>query len=325
MSQLTKEQRYEISAFKKAGISQKEIAHLIQKSESCISKELKRNRDGRNGEYKAELADKKCQVRHRLKPKKKRLNESLKAQINSLIEEKFSPEQICGRLKIKGLEWVSHETIYDYIWKDKKKKGELYKHLRCNGKKYRKRGQKKDKRGQIPNRKGIELRPEIVDKKERIGDLEIDLVIGKDHLGALITINDRVTKLVKIIPVATKAADVIEKATITALKDWNFIKTITSDNGKEFTNHEKISEALAIDYYFARPYRSWERGANENTNGLIRQYVPKKMDFKKLTAEHVQFIEDQLNNRPRKTLGYYTPNEVFLHKTNQTEKISFIT
>jgi transposase, IS30 family len=325
MAQLTKEQRYEISALKKAGKSQKEIAHLIKKSESCISKELKRNKDERNGEYKAELADKKCQTRHRLKPKKRRLNASIKVQINLLLEEKLSPEQICGRLKLKGLDWVSHETIYDYIWNDKKKNGELYKHLRSKGKKYRKRGQKKDKRGQIPNRKGIELRPEIVTEKERIGDLEIDLVIGKDHLGALITINDRVMRMVKIISVPSKEADVIERATINALQDWKFIKTITSDNGKEFTNHEKIAQALGIDYYFARPYHSWERGANENTNGLIRQYIPKKMDFKKLTTEYVQFVENQLNNRPRKTLGYYTPNEVFLHKINQTEKISFIT
>lgn len=109
------------------------------------------------------------------------------------------------------------------------------------------------------------------------------------------------------------------------MKDWKFTQTITSDNGKEFSNHENIARSLGIDYYFARPYHSWERGTNENTNGLIRQYLPKKTDFRNLTQEYIQFVEDQLNNRPRKTLGFYTPNEVFLHKINQTEKISFIT
>jgi IS30 family transposase len=325
MAHLTKEQRYTISVLKAQGKKQKEIADIINKSETCISKELRRNKDERSGEYRAELAEKKCKERHRLKPKKKRLTEALKRSVDLLLKEKLSPEQICGRLKLEKKDWVSHETIYTYIWQDKKSKGTLYRHLRSKGKKYCKRGQDKGKRGQIPGRVGIELRPKIVDDKTRIGDLEIDLVIGKDHKGALLTINDRVTKMVKIVLLPSKESKEVEKATIEALKNCLYIKTITSDNGKEFANHQAIAKALHINYYFARPYHSWERGANENTNGLIRQYVPKKLDFRYLTKKYIQFAEDQLNNRPRKTLGYYTPNEVFLHKINQTEEIAFIT
>jgi IS30 family transposase len=155
--------------------------------------------------------------------------------------------------------------------------------------------------------------------------LEIDTVIGKNHKGALVTINDRKANTVKIRKVNSKQAEDVKKATIDALADWGFIKTITSDNGKEFACHQQIARALNIDFYFATPYHSWERGTNENTNGLIRQYIPKQTDFDTLTQEYVQYVEDELNNRPRKKHGFLTPNEVLLKEINQTEKVAFIT
>jgi len=241
------------------------------------------------------------------------------------LQAKLSPEQIVGRALLNGLEMVSHERIYQHIWEDKKKGGALYEHLRTKGKCYRKRGSLKDQRGIIPNRRHISDRPAVVEEKSRIGDLEIDTVIGKNHKGALVTINDRKTNMVKLRKVNSKQAQDVKKATLNALADWGFIKTITSDNGKEFAYHEQIAEALTIDFYFATPYHSWERGANENANGLIRQYIPKQTDFDAITEQYVQYVEDELNNRPRKKHGFLTPNEVLLKKINQTEKVAFIT
>ena len=173
---------------------------------------------------------------------------------------------------------VSTERIYQFIGKDKRQGGKLYKHLRTKGKRYRKRGSLKDSRGLIMGKRGIEMRPAIVDKKERIGNLEIDLVMGKDHKGALLTINDRATGLLLMGKVESKEAHEIEAKTIELLMDWKpFIHTITSDNGKEFSSHMNIADALDIDYYFAKPYHSWQRGANENLNGLVRQYLPKML------------------------------------------------
>ena len=326
MPHLTNEQRYTIALLLEQGKSQKEIAKTIGTSQSSLSRERKRNKDEKTGKYKADLAEKKCRERHRKKPKKNRFTAELRHTIEELLKKKYSPEQICGRLKLEGKEWVSHETIYQYIWKNKAKKGELYRHLRSKGKRYKKRRLQKDKRGSIPNRMDISQRPKEVEEKIRIGDLEIDTVIGKNHQGALVTINDRRTKMVKLRLVKSKEANVVKEATIEALQDWTHLKTITSDNGKEFAYHQEIASALQIDFYFAKPYQSWQRGANENTNGLIRQYIPKKTDFTYVSEKYVQKIEDDLNNRPRKTLGYFTPNEIFLQLSTMTEqKIAFIT
>ena len=169
------------------------------------------------------------------------------------------------------------------------------------------------------------MRPSVVDEKSRVGDFEIDTVIGKNHQSALVTINERKTGRVKIIKVPTKEAETVAHATIDALMPYKeIIHTITADNGKEFAMHEKISQQLDIDFYFAKPYHSWERRANENTNGLIRQYFPKKTDFATVTDEQVQWVEDKLNNRPRKRFNFESPNAIFNKLTNQ-EKVAFVT
>ena len=213
-----------------------------------------------------------------------------------------------------------------YVWQDKRKGGILYKKLRTQGKKYRKRSHLKDNRGLISGTVDIDRRPAIVDAKERLGDLEIDLVIGKNHKGALLIINDRSTGVLFMDKIENKEASTIEAKTTELLRDWKpLLRTITSDNGKEFANHMEIAENLQIDFYFAKPYHSWERGANENLNGLIRQYFPKKSDFELITEKQIKKVIDILNNRPRKRFGYKTPNEVFAKKLNNLAEVAFIT
>lgn len=207
-----------------------------------------------------------------------------------------------------------------------KTRGDLYLWLSSQEKVCRKRGASKDKRGQIIDRGDIEHRPKSVEERKTIGDLEIDLMIGAGHKGALLTINDRATGVAKIQILKSKEATAVNQAIIYALQDWMpFLKTITSDNGKEFAQHQKASEILEIDYYFAKPYHSWERSSNENMNGLIRQYFPKGMNFENITETQVQNAEDKLNNRPRKRFGYKTPNEVFIHSLNNNSQVAFMT
>ena len=201
----------------------------------------------------------------------------------------------------------------------------LYKHLRRKGRKYRKRGAAKDSRGCIKNRTDISLRPAIVDQKIRLGDLEIDTVIGQNHKGAILTINDRVSSFVWIEKLQGKDAKELAKKTVEKLVPCNnWIHTITADNGKEFAEHLNIANDLNIDFFFAKPYHSWERGANENTNGLIRQYFSKGSSFDNITNQQIQYVQHKLNNRPRKKLNFLSPNE-FLLLNLSNQKVAFVT
>jgi IS30 family transposase len=326
MAHLTLEQRYMIEAYSNAGKNISAIASYIGKDKSVISRELNRNSDGRNGCYKADLAHRKATGRHASKPKVRRLNEAVEADMLRYIEQDYSPEQIVGRAAFEGVKMVSHESIYQYIWKNKKQGGKLYKHLRTKGKKYRKRVQEKDSRGLITKRIDIDERPAIVDKKERIGDLEVDLIIGQAHKGALLTINDRATGLLFMGKVESKESAVVEAKIVELLDEWKpMLHTITSDNGKEFANHQQVAQKLEIDYYFAKPYHSWERGANENLNGLVRQYFPKKMNFENITQNQVDRVVNILNNRPRKRFNFKSPSEVFSQKLDENFAVAFMT
>jgi len=298
MGHLTIEQRYIIQALKQEGFSQVEIAKRIKRDKSVVCRELKRNSDQRNGKYKAELALKKCANRHKTKKKHIRFTQAVQQTTEKLLNEDYSPEQIVGHLKLQGKQSVSTERIYQHIWQDKKRGGNLHTHLRTRGKRYRKRGALKDKRGQIPDKVSIEFRPPIVDQKVRIGDIEIDLVIGTRHKRAILTANDRVTGKAKMALLESKSSEQTKQKIIEILTEWKpFLKTITSDNGKEFALHKEIAVELQVNYFFARPYHSWERGANENLNGLIRQYFPKNYDFNLISEQDLVDVENKLNNR----------------------------
>lgn len=325
MVHFTVEQRYKLEVLLQQNVSKEQIAIELRKHISSIYREIKRNSDERNTVYKANLASRKCKKRHKEKPKNQSFNLEIQNYVRVLIEEDFSPEQVVGKSIKDGVSCVSHETIYKYVWEDKKKGGDLYKHLRTLGKTYRNRGASKDKRGQIIGRIGIENRPIEVDQKQRFGDLEIDLVIGKDHKGALLTINDRATGILQMKKIESKDAEIVKNATIELLQNWKpFLQTITSDNGKEFAKHQTIAKVLGIDYYFANPYCSWERGANENLNGLVRQYFKKGSDFSLITDEQVKNVVEKLNNRPRKRYQFNSPNEVYLQKLNNNQAFAFI-
>jgi len=326
MSHLELSQRYEIYHLRNQGISYTEIAQNIGVHKSTVSRELKRNSDQRSGVYKVALAQSKAVKRHLDKAKHIGFTSSIEAFIIKWLKEDYSPEQIVGKSKRLNVSCVSVERIYQFIWQDKKQGGVLYKHLRTRGKRYQKRGDLNSKRGQIPDRVDIEKRPNIVELKQRFGDLEIDLIIGKDHKGALLTINDRATGFLKMAYVESKEAKEIELKTIKLLEPWvPFINTITSDNGKEFANHRAIAEQLNIDFYFAKPYHSWQRGANENLNGLVRQYFPKKFNFDQIDTKQINDVVEKLNNRPRKRYNYFTPNEKFDEFINQNSDVAFIT
>ena len=315
-SQLTQDQRYQIEILKKAGKNQKEMADLLEVSASTICRELKRN-TGKRG-YRPRQAQLKADRRRSQAAKAQKMTEGLILLIEAKIELDWSPEQISGWLKTDQGIAISHERIYQHVWADKRQGGMLYTHLRQSRKKRKKQYGSKDKRGQIRNRTSIDERPAVVAEKSRIGDWEIDTVIGQNHQGALVTIVDRVSKFTLIKKVDSKHADVVTEATIILLEPYlDKTLTITADNGKEFAGHEKISEHLKANVYFAHPYHSWERGLNENTNGLIRQYFIKGSSFEKITDDEVEAVMHKLNHRPRKTLNYKTPHTVFFAEPGQ--------
>lgn len=311
-TQLTQELRYQISAYKKAGFNQSRIASVVGVHPSTIGRELRRNH-GQRG-YRPKQAHQFSQQRSRDKPRK-RIEVETWALVGSRLRVEWSPEQITSWLHKYEYATVSHERIYQYILADKKAGGNLYTYLRCQ-KQRKKRYGAKDRRGQISGRQSIDSRPVIVDKRSRLGDWELDTIIGKGHKQAIVSLTERKSRLALIAKVEQKTADQVATEIIRLLKPYaDTVHTLTSDNGKEFAGHKNIAKALNAEFYFAHPYSSWERGANENMNGLIRQYFPKNRYFNTVSDTDIQLVMERLNNRPRKCLGYLTPNEVFFNKS----------
>lgn len=325
---LTRDQRCQIDTLKKRGDSQALIALALGVSPSTISREIKRNSAKRtktqNLEYQYAEAHKKSQRKRRkasCRPSK------MEAEIKKLIKDKlhlqWSPEQISGWLNCKHIIKISHETIYKMVWKDKRKGGNLYKNLRHHRKKYQKRGSSKSKNCCIPRRVDIDLRPKIVELKQRVGDWEVDTVVGKGHNGAIVTMVDRASKLTKLCLVPKKTSQNVADAMVCKLLSiTDFVITITADNGGEFAKHEEVSRKLDAEFYFSKPYHAWERGLNEHTNGLIRQYIPKGVHMTEFTEIQINKIEDLLNNRPRKVLNFLTPIEAFKKLSKQAIEIA---
>ena len=307
-------ERHYIEIERKAGKSMSLIGRALNRSQSSISRELKRT-TGQRG-YRHQQADRLAAERHALKPKAIKLTAECKALIRRYLEQDWSPEQIVGRLKQEGRLSLHHETIYQYILADKKAGGQLYRQLRHQNKTYRKRYGSPRNRSGIPNRVDIDERPEIVNQRQRLGDWEADTIIGKQHQGAIVTLDERQSKLRLAAPLAGKKAEPVKQAMVALLQPFKaHVHTITYDNGKEFTRHEAVAATLECETYFAKPYHSWERGQNENANGLLRQYFPKTITLLDVTRQQVLEAVHKLNTRPRKCLGFRTPAEVFMEKT----------
>lgn len=317
---------------RKQNFSMDEIATVVGKHKSTISRELRRNCDKRSGRYDADLAHRKYKRRQKEKPHHVRFTGEVRLRVEAMLRADYSPEQIVGRCGLEGLECVSVEAIYQYVWDDKRRGGDLHTHLRRKGRKYRKRGAMKDSRGIIRDGVSIDERPKVVDEKSRFGDLEIDLVMGANHKRALLTANDRASGIAWIALLEGKDSKALADKAAEMLSPYKgLLRTITSDNGKEFAEHKAIAKSLGVDYYFAHPYHSWERGTNENMNGHIRQHLPKGTPFDCLNDNDIKRIRDKLNHRPRKKLGYLTPVEYFFANfaTNLnlslTQKVAFAT
>ncbi|MCP3886720.1 MAG: IS30 family transposase [Propionibacteriaceae bacterium] len=310
-SQLTRDERNQFYALRKARVPMAEIARQLKRSPATLYRELKRNSGQRN--YRPRQAHHRAVERRKARVRPLKMTRPVVEHIESKLSMQWSPEQIANTMADDpngpGIA-VSHETIYQHVWATARRGSDLYTHLRQRRKTRRKRRGTKDMRGKIRNRVGIEHRPAVVKERVRIGDWEADLICGAAHSGYLVTLVDRVSRKTRIGRTRTKLADDVTTVIVALLSSF-VVETITFDNGKEFAGHEKIARQLECGCYFAQPYHSWERGLNENTNGLIRQYFPKKMEFTFITLEEIAFVEDRLNNRPRKCLGFKTPNAVY--------------
>jgi IS30 family transposase len=316
MKHLLPEERHTIQKMKQQGHSQNAIAVELGRSPATISREIKRNALG-DGDYSALFADRYAQERTRGKPHYQAVNAENRPIIEAWLKEKYSPEQIIGRARQQqiSIPMPSIATLYNYVHEDRKSEGKLFLHLRHQGKRRKKHGQGKVKRPAVANRIDISQRPSEVEKRERLGDFECDLIVGAGQSGVLLTVNCRTSGKVLIKKLPNKeAAGVRDGLTVLLAPYKDHLHTITSDNGKEFSLHEKVAERLSCNYYFATPYHSWERGSNENLNGLIRQYFPKKMEFWGITQKQVKEVEEALNDRPRKRYKFLTPNEIYEQK-----------
>lgn len=309
--QLTQEQRYQIYALQQTQHSQSEIAAVIGVDKSTVSRELKRNR-GQRG-YRPQQAQNKA-LQRRAKAVS-RITEAEWTTVERLLRQEWSPEQISGRLnKEQGLR-ISHEWIYPYVLEDKCGGGDLYKHLRCQ-KQRRKRYGSYDRRGKLPNCRSIEERPAVVQTRKRLGDWEVDTLLGKQQKHAMLTLTERKSRFTLLGKLSRRTASAVRQCLCQLLRPiQDKVLTLTSDHGKEFAEHERIAQTLQLKFYFAHPYAAWERGTNENTNGLLRQYFPKKSDFQTLSNKKIEHAMTRLNFRPRKSLRFKTPFEVFYHTT----------
>ena len=312
MAHLTLEQRYQIQLLWQngEGLSQSEIGERIGKNRSVVSRELLRNQRP-DGSYSAQSGGRQYRER-RQKRGNYKLKGKLLQQVKYFLGRKRSPEQIANTLQTDDQLCISHEAIYQYVYAEKQAGGILFKELRHSHKKRRKRLGKNDKRGKIPHRKGIEQRPACITTKERFGDWEGDTIIGANHQGAILTLTERKSKHLLMAKLDNLTADHVEKIIIKTLKKTKIpVLSITFDNGREFTNHQKVAKALKTEVFFANPYSPWERGLNENTNGLIRQFIPKCQNIKELDEKFIKTVQYNLNHRPRKTLEFLSPVQFY--------------
>ena len=307
---LTETERHQIECLHVSGQSDAQIGRLLGRHRSTIWRERK-HMPSEQG-YVAKQAQALAEQRQLPSRNARTIEAERWLQVQSYVRLWLSPEQICGRLALEGERPVSHESIYLHIYRDKDSGGDLLSYLRCQKKRRKRYGSGHERRGTLTNRVGIEHRPAVVDTRQRLGDWEGDTVIGKGHQGVLVTLVERKSRFTLARALPCRQADVVQEAIIELLGPHKqHCLTITFDNGKEFAEHEFIGQCLDASVYFARPYHSWERGTNENTNGLLRQFFPKQMSLLGVSDIEVNEALYRLNHRPRKCLGYRTPHEVF--------------
>ena len=297
-----------------------ELAERLGRCKSTVSRELRRHCESRGRYCAADAQRRYLQSRRACRPLPKLACPKLRGAVEDGLRQEWSPEQIVGALALDHPSdpsmRVSHETIYRHVYADKRRGGTLYRGLRQKHRKRRNRSHAKDRRGIIKDRVLIHERPAIVDEQARMGDWEGDTVIGANQEGAIATFVDRKSLYLVAAPMPDKTPDSLNKAAVQAFNGIpkRLRHTLTLDNGKEFSRFKELEKALALKAYFAEPYHSCQRAINENTNGLLRQYLPKKTSFKNLAAEELNTYVEKLNNRPRKKLGFRTPAQVFLEK-----------
>src|SRR5665213_369596 len=310
--QLTQEERYWITAQLKCGISRAEIARTMGRHRSTITRELRRNVTHHDGDYRAEKAHSYATTRRRRCRRGARFSAEEMARVARLMRRRWSPEQIAGALRKNGGLRISHETIYRHIRRDRKAGGDLWRHTRIMSKICRKRYRSHDSRGVMPGKRAIGTRPAEVEGRQRLGPCEDDTGMGSDLRHCLLTLVERKTgyAIIKKLRARNKA-EVTRAATRAIRRHCRRFKTITFDNGTEFHDFALLERRFPVKVYFATPYHSWERGSNENFNGLVRQYLPKGFCMSTVTQARCDHIADDLNNRPRKRHGFSTPASLY--------------
>jgi len=312
--QITSEERYAIAALRRQGYSSRAIARDLARAPSTISREVARNRRSHDGGYRAFSACERTSARRR----RSRRNERVTAEAWELVERylrlDWSPEQVAGFLRTQGLLRISHETIYVHVWREKRAGGELWRHLRQAGKRRRKRYGAYDSRGRLAGKRHISERPADVETREVVGHWEIDTVKGDDQARhSVVTLVDRATGYLVIGKLERHTArDATARIVELIGRHRGLVATVTADNGTEFHSYAEIEAATGARFYFATPHHSWERGTNENTNGLLRQYLPKRQSMAHVTQADCDALAAKLNTRPRKRLGYKTPEECYV-------------
>jgi len=312
--QITSEERYAIAALRRQGLSVRSIARDLARAPSTISREVARNRRSHDGGYRAFSACERTSARRR----RSRRNERVTAEAWELVERylrlDWSPEQVAGFLRTQGLLRISHETIYVHVWREKRAGGELWRHLRQAGKRRRKRYGAYDSRGRLAGKRHISERPADVETREVVGHWEIDTVKGDDQARhSVVTLVDRATGYLVIGKLERHTArDATARIVELIGRHRGLVATVTADNGTEFHSYAEIEAATGARFYFATPHHSWERGTNENTNGLLRQYLPKRQSMAHVTQADCDALAAKLNTRPRKRLGYKTPEECYV-------------
>jgi IS30 family transposase len=299
-------------ALRKQGLNQSQIARALGRHRSTISREIRRNRCRLDGRYRVSKAQERTNGRRSRSRRNLRFTVQDFALVDELLCRQWSPEQVSGHLRRLGHLRISHETIYRHIWRDKRAGGLLHTHLRRSRKQRRKRYGRYDSRGKLAGKRPISERPPAAETRSQVGHWEIDTVMGTGSKDCIVSLVERKTGLLYIGKLEDRTTASLNRRVIGVIKRHEgAFETITSDNGTEFHNYQRIEERTQAVFYFARPYHSWERGSNENANGLIRQYLPKGTSMAGLSQQHCNSIARKLNQRPRKRLGFKTPLECY--------------